>query len=63
MEQAELAMQSSSPIIRWRKAHPEKAYTEEDPVRVTWRRVKEAVGDVDEVIVAASTVLLLLRRA
>ncbi|KAK4549158.1 hypothetical protein LTR36_007616 [Oleoguttula mirabilis] len=62
MEQAIATMSSSGPVIRWRQAHPEKAETEEDPLMVTEKRLREIMDGADELVGSPSCSLLLMRR-
>ncbi|KAK5716468.1 hypothetical protein LTR15_009359 [Elasticomyces elasticus] len=62
-KQAEMALATSSSVIRWREAHPDRVGTEEDPVTSMINHVRAIVGDeVDRITVAPSCTLLLLRR-
>lgn len=53
---------SSSMVIRWRQANPEKANTEQDPVNLTVEALRGVVGADDQLLLGPSTSLLLLRR-
>lgn len=61
-EQAEMAMACSSPVIRWREAHPDKVGTEEDVVRATFKRIAEVGPDPGKIVFAPSYSLLLMRK-
>ena len=56
------ALATSSSVIRYRKDHPDKAHTEEDPVVLTMNRVKKLLGDKDSVVVTPSMHVLLMRK-
>ncbi|KAI7155361.1 UNC-50 family protein [Hortaea werneckii] len=45
---------SSGPVIRWREANPEKANTDQDPVRVIADRLMQVVGEQTKLVVAPS---------
>lgn len=62
IEDLERGLATSSSVIRWREAHPEIALTDEDPVKLTGRRIRELVGR-DILVVSPSFVLLMMRRA
>ena len=62
LEEFEMAVGSGSSVIRWRKANPEKAYTEEDIVQLTIRRVHERSGGRESFFLSASFSLLLMRK-
>lgn len=62
LEELERALETSSSVIRWRETNPEKAWRDEDPIKLTLGRVKELVGG-EALIVSPSAVLLLMRRA
>ena len=53
---------SSGPVIRWREANPEKANTDQDPIRVIATRLKQVVGEQTKLVVAPSCTVLLFRR-
>ncbi|KAI6978426.1 UNC-50 family protein [Hortaea werneckii] len=53
---------SSGPVIRWREANPEKANTDQDPIRVIAQRLKQVVGEQTDLVLAPSCTLLLFRR-
>ncbi|KAI6881371.1 UNC-50 family protein [Hortaea werneckii] len=53
---------SSGPVIRWREANPEKANTDQDPIRVIAQRLKQVVGEQTKLVLAPSCTLLLFRR-
>ena len=57
------AVSSASMVIRWRAASPDKAHTDADPVNITARRLREATGGEEALVMAPSLTLLLLRRA
>lgn len=59
----EMALGSSSMVIRWREANPELAGGDEDPVKVTMKKLKEANAGEEQIYVSASLHLLLMRRA
>lgn len=56
------ALGSSSMVIRWREAYPDKANTEEDPVKITVKKLREANDGKEEMWLSASLSLLLMRR-
>jgi len=45
VDMLEMVMGTTSPVIRWREANPEKVGTEEDPVRVMRREIDEAFDE------------------
>ncbi|KAK4556447.1 hypothetical protein LTR86_006591 [Recurvomyces mirabilis] len=57
-----MAFASSSPVVRWRQAHPDQALTEEDPVMRTVQVMKDILGEDAKVTAGSSLSLLLLRR-
>ncbi|KAK5114269.1 hypothetical protein LTR62_002520 [Meristemomyces frigidus] len=63
MKQAMAGLSSSSPVIRWREAHPDKALTEEDPIMLTANALKKFIGEEGTLKAASALSLLLLRRA
>ncbi|KAK0611693.1 S-adenosyl-L-methionine-dependent methyltransferase [Immersiella caudata] len=64
----EKVMGTSSPVIRWREANPEKAGTEEDVVKMTRREIEEAFRDAgvekgkEDLRAGVKGVLLLAKR-
>jgi len=56
------ALGSASMVVRWREANPDKAYGEEDAVKVTMRRLSEALGGRKSFVTSPSCTLMLLRR-
>lgn len=62
LEDLERGLETSSSVIRWREANPDKALTEEDPVLLTTSRIRELIGG-ESLVVSPSSVLLMLRRA
>jgi hypothetical protein len=50
-------------VIKYREANPEKAGTEEDPVVMMVRKIKEKMGGRESLILRPSTHLLLMRRS
>ncbi|TKA72883.1 hypothetical protein B0A55_06653 [Friedmanniomyces simplex] len=62
-KQAEKALSTSSSVIRWREAHPDKAGTEEDVVKIMIKRVRDIAGDIDRITIAPSCTLLLMWKA
>lgn len=58
----EAALGSSSMVIRWREAHPDRAGTDEDVLAVTAKRLKQAMGDRDTFVGGASCSLLMMRK-
>ena len=63
IEQFTTAVSSASMVIRWREANPGKAYTEDDPVHITATRLREVSSGKEELLLAPSLTLLLLRKA
>ncbi|KAI7232876.1 UNC-50 family protein [Hortaea werneckii] len=55
-------LDSSGPVIRWREANPEKAKTDQDPIRVIADRLMQVVGERTKLVVAPSCTVLLFRR-
>lgn len=54
---------SSSSVIRWRQAHPEKAGTDEDPVIHAFKLTRDVMGEgIKELVVSPSLSLLLMRK-
>lgn len=62
VDELEKGLGSSSSVVRFREANPDKAYTEEDPVMLTARRIRDALCGEDELVVSPSMHLLMLRR-
>ncbi|KAI7214126.1 hypothetical protein KC333_g6185 [Hortaea werneckii] len=53
---------SSGPVIRWRESNPEKAHSDQDPIRVIADRLMQVVGEQTKLVVAPSCTVLLFRR-
>ena len=64
VEEVERAVATISAVTRWREAHPEIAGTEEDCVRVAFRRIREILepDGVEELAMVGPTVLITLKR-
>ena len=62
LESGATALSSSGPVIRWRQAHREKANTEEDPVVMTAKRLREIMDGNERFMTGNSCSLLLMRR-
>ena len=62
-QKAEAGLSSSSAVIRWREANPEKAHTDEDAIKIIGRRLQEIMGENDRLIVGPSCTLLMMRKA
>ena len=62
-EQLEAALNAASMVVRWRAANPDKAHTEEDAVKLTAKRLKEALGGNERFVASPSASLLLMRKA
>lgn len=63
LDKLEQGLNSASMVVRWREAHPDKAYGEEDAVKITIRRLREALGDREQFVASPSCSLLLMRRS
>lgn len=63
LEQLEKGLGTASSVIRWRQAHPEQAYGEEDPVKLTMKRMREASGGKEKLVLTGSLNLLMMRKA
>lgn len=62
LEDLERGLETSSSVIRWREANPDKALTGDDPVKLTVRRLRELMGG-EGLVVSPSFVLLMMKRA
>ena len=64
VEEVERAVATISAVTRWREAHPGIAGTEEDCVRVAFRRIREILepDGVEELAMVGPTVLITLKR-
>lgn len=62
VKELEKGLGSSSSVVRFRDQNPKKAYTEEDPVVWTGRRISDALGGEEELVVSPSVHLLLMRK-
>ncbi len=58
----ERGLGTASAVIRWRDANPTKAHTEEDPVAITMKRLRERSGGSESLLISPSVSLLLMRR-
>lgn len=61
-EKLEAAVSSGSSVIRWREANADKAYGEEDPVKLTTKRLRETLGEEARLVVRQSWTMLLMRK-
>lgn len=57
----EAGLGSASMVVRWREANPDKALTDEDPVVITMKRLRELSGGRDRLVLSPSFSLLLMR--
>ncbi|KAK5125098.1 hypothetical protein LTR85_000772 [Meristemomyces frigidus] len=62
LERASAALGSTSAVIRWRQAHPDKAGTDEDPVVACVKLLREVMGGSDGELNASPSLSLLLMR-
>ncbi|KAF2723470.1 S-adenosyl-L-methionine-dependent methyltransferase [Polychaeton citri CBS 116435] len=62
LDHLEKGLAAASMVVRWRKANPEKAGTEQDAVRMTIARLREALGGRESFNCAPSSSLLLMRK-
>lgn len=63
LKEWEAAFSSASAVIRWREANPESAGTAADPLKITAKRLQEAMGDNEKLVMAPSCSLLLMRKS
>ena len=63
MTDLEKGMGSSNAVIRWREAHPDKANTAEDPVKLTLQKLQDVSGGSESLVLSPSSTLLLMRRS
>ncbi|KAF2152201.1 S-adenosyl-L-methionine-dependent methyltransferase [Myriangium duriaei CBS 260.36] len=59
----EASIGAAGPVVRWRKANPEKVGTEEDIIRIIVKRLRTVMGERKTFMAGSSTSLLLLRRS
>lgn len=59
----EKGLATTSPVKRWRDAHPDLAGTEKDIVAVLVSELKEAMGDLKSVVTGGGAAILLVKKA
>jgi trans-aconitate 3-methyltransferase len=63
LEDLEKGLGSASMVIRWKEANPDLVGTEEDVVRVTMKKLREAMGDIDDLEASGSFALIMFKKA